>query len=53
MDGDEISMTTTTSISDGDKSLTGQTENFFGEEFGCYIDEHEIYMIQNHDVVVQ
>ena len=52
MDGDEISMSTTTTITD-DKSLIGQTEDSFGEELGCYIDEHEIYLINNNDVLVQ
>ena len=53
MDGEEISLATTTTISEIDKSLTGQTDDLFGDELGCYIDEHEIYLIQNHDVVVQ
>ena len=36
-----------------DESLQQQGGNVEEQNVGCFIDEHEIYLIENHDVVVQ
>ena len=36
-----------------DESLQQQGGDVEEQHVGCFIDEHEIYLIENHDVVVQ
>ena len=53
MDGDEISMTAATSENITDESLQTPPTDIDEDPVGCYIDEQEIFLIQNNEVVVQ